>query len=455
LTTKIHIDSIVVGDRARKEMGDVPSMVASIREFGLIQPIVLATDNDLEGGANGSRPILIAGGRRLAALRVLGITELEHATHWVGRAESDKTEEGKLRLKSMELEENLRRKDMTWPEIVAAKQKLLEIMELIHGQQNTGGLTREERRTGVTEGFGVRKLAAMLGESLGTVSQDLQLAQMVRAMPQLAQSETKSNAMRTGVLQLMVGVIQRKEAEKKVQQAAAVAAGTAAPQVDYVLYEGPFQSNTPQIPNASVDLVYTDLPYGVNLDLMDGHTGGGILSYEDTRKAVVDMLPLIALESHRILRDDRFAVFWFGFNYYTELVIALRAAGFHVNPVPVVWLKHRNSAANPLRFYASAYEQALVASKGQAHFIRPGQPNLVDIPAVVSAQRVQNAQQPVELVERFIQDMTLPASTIVDLCAGVGTTGVAALRLGRKVVLFEKDPTMCLLIKSRMDGTSI
>lgn len=180
----LDISEIVVEERARKDMGDIPAMVASIREFGIIQPIVINFDDFR----------LIAGGRRLEAMRQMGLSILHHGQEFVWKNEDSGSEEGKLRLKSMELEENLRRKDMAWPEVIAAKAELLRIMERIHGPQAIGGLTREAKRTGETEGFGVRKLAAMLGESPATVSQDLKLAAVVDSMPQLKTIQSKSVA---------------------------------------------------------------------------------------------------------------------------------------------------------------------------------------------------------------------------------------------------------------------
>src|SRR6266446_6435006 len=151
----------------------------------------------------------------------------------------------------------------------------------------------------------------------------------------------------------------------------------------------------------------------------------GVVSYPDSREDIVKALPRMAKESYRILRNDRFAVFFFGYNYYHELVAALKDAGFRVNPVPVVWLKHRNSTENPQTMYANAYDAALVASKGQPAFIRPGKTNVKDFPAVTAANKLQIAQQPTELVIDFLKDMCSPGATVVDLFAGSGTTGEA------------------------------
>lgn len=490
MITVVNINDIVVEDRFRKELGDVQAMATSIKEFGLIQPAVIVHDVN-----NNGKFKLVAGGRRMAAMRMLGFQDMEIGKHVIIRDEP-RTKEIEIRLKGIELEENLRRKDMTWNEQVEAKAKLFDLMVSIYGDTGAGRPTGAERAAGEVRGFGVRKLAAMLGESPATVSNDLQLAKMLKAMPHLAKEENKSSAQRLGNLALAVQFAKNAQAAKQAavstplptmqptmqQHVAAISApgtlhtATPVPQMTatpalapapivetpkYVLYEGPWQANINNVADESVDLVYTDLPYGVDLDEMreagasmtsSGHSGA--INYEDKRHVVVDMLPQMMKEAYRVLRNDRFAVFFFGFNYYSELLLAGSSAGFFVNPVPVVWIKHSQSAISPTTRYANGYEQALVFTKGTPRFIRPGKSNLVDVPRVATSERLQVAQQPVPLVENFILDMTLPiGATVLDFCSGVGTTGVASVKNNRYAILFERDPQQCLLIHQRLENT--
>ena len=62
---KLRIDSIKVGERWR-EVGDIEGLANSIKQNGLIQPIVV--DADLN---------LVAGERRITACRQLGMEEIE------------------------------------------------------------------------------------------------------------------------------------------------------------------------------------------------------------------------------------------------------------------------------------------------------------------------------------------------------------------------------------------
>ena len=477
----ISIDDIIVADRLRYEMGDVQSLANSIKEFGILQPAVIVHELNNKGKYR-----LVAGGRRLAALRLLGVGFLEIGTHVLVKDEPAYNHERdrNLLLKSMELEENLKRKDMTWAEQIEAKRQLFDLMTEVHGHTGAGRPNAQERAVGEVTGFGIRKLAAMLSESVGAVSQDLELAKRVRAMPHLAKEESKSSARRLSDLALVTHLAKADQAKLNVgaqasgpvpvqtpvpigsspssapspSAAAAPAPTPTTHEHRWKLYEGRWQDSIHLVPDNSIDLVYTDLPYGVNLDEMrtagasdtsSGHSGA--ISYEDDRQDIVDQLPRMMLEAYRVMKDNRFCVFWFGFNFYNELVISLRAAGFNVNVVPFVWIKHSQSAIAPTMRYANGYEQAIVAMKGSPRFICPGKANIADIPKISSTERLQFAQQPIPLVERFIVDMTLPiGASVLDFCSGVGTTGVAALKQGRTPTLFEKDPQQCLLSRQRL-----
>lgn len=59
------INEIVIGDRVRKDMGDIESLAESIKRHGLLHPVVVKSDGTL-----------IAGHRRIEAARRLGWSEM-------------------------------------------------------------------------------------------------------------------------------------------------------------------------------------------------------------------------------------------------------------------------------------------------------------------------------------------------------------------------------------------
>jgi ParB family chromosome partitioning protein len=62
----VPIDRIIIGERHRKDMGDIDGLAQSIADIGLINPITIDENR-----------LLLAGARRLAACKQLGLEEVE------------------------------------------------------------------------------------------------------------------------------------------------------------------------------------------------------------------------------------------------------------------------------------------------------------------------------------------------------------------------------------------
>jgi ParB/RepB/Spo0J family partition protein len=193
----MHIDEVIIENRLRKDMGDIPQLALSIKENGLIQPLVLTrmSENDLVHYR------LIAGHRRLEALRSLGVTELIHAEHYLLREELI---DDVYRRTAIELEENIRRKQMSWSEEVLGKQRLLETYQKIYGAPALGQPSKTVQQGLKPAGFGVRKLSELLNESAGQTSEDLQMAALVTQIPSLKNEPSREAATRKLRLALMI-----------------------------------------------------------------------------------------------------------------------------------------------------------------------------------------------------------------------------------------------------------
>lgn len=92
----MKLDSIIVGDRVRKDLGDIESLAASIKRHGLLHPVVVKKDRTL-----------VAGHRRIEAARRLGWHDITVTVIDVDD------------LLSAERDENAERKDFTPTEAVA------------------------------------------------------------------------------------------------------------------------------------------------------------------------------------------------------------------------------------------------------------------------------------------------------------------------------------------------
>jgi ParB family chromosome partitioning protein len=63
--SNMNIADIKIGQRIRKDMGDVQSLAESIEDLGLLHPVLVTPDG-----------LLLSGERRLRAAKLLGWTEI-------------------------------------------------------------------------------------------------------------------------------------------------------------------------------------------------------------------------------------------------------------------------------------------------------------------------------------------------------------------------------------------
>ncbi|HCA47482.1 MAG TPA: site-specific DNA-methyltransferase [Armatimonadetes bacterium] len=64
-------------------------------------------------------------------------------------------------------------------------------------------------------------------------------------------------------------------------------------------------------------------------------------------------------------------------------------------------------------------------------------------------------QKPVGILKRIIGASSLPGEPVLDFFAGSGTTGVAALELGRKFCLIDSNPEAIEVMRGRMEGSEV
>lgn len=173
----INPHDIIIGERVRKDLGDIEGLKHSIQEHGLLQPIGITRSK-----------VLVYGGRRLQAFKDLNRDTIPCV--FVD------TEDALVK-KALELEENLKRKDLLWPEEVRGVKELHELKLAIHGERPRGrprGNLLESNK--LSEGWTQEKTADLLDKSQTLVSQDLRLAEALDFYPELEKVSTKSAAKR-------------------------------------------------------------------------------------------------------------------------------------------------------------------------------------------------------------------------------------------------------------------
>lgn len=219
------------------------------------------------------------------------------------------------------------------------------------------------------------------------------------------------------------------------------------------LYCGDCLDLMQRIPDKSVDMVLCDLPYGM------------------TRCKWDVPLPLDKLwEQYRRVCKDNAAVVLFGAMPFTARLVCSNERDFRYM---WVWDKHYkrgflNAKKQPLRqtenicvFYRAQckYNPEMrtgkLRTKGNSNKDRGvyGKyaalravnaqyypTDILDFPGVPVSELYRSTQKPVALLEYLIRTYTDTGDVVLDNCMGTGSTGVAAVNMGRRFVGIELEP---------------
>lgn len=95
----------------------------------------------------------------------------------------------------------------------------------------------------------------------------------------------------------------------------------------------------------------------------------------------------------------------------------------------------------PLGFRAS-YEELRASYKDlrNTHNVDAEHCNVWHVPPIPSAGRLHTCQKPLEILERLVRVSSKSGGVVLDPFMGSGSTAVAAMRMGRHYIGFERDP---------------
>ncbi len=197
---------------------------------------------------------------------------------------------------------------------------------------------------------------------------------------------------------------------------------------------------------ASVDLVWTDPPYGV---AYVGKTRAALRIANDdlgeaaTRRLVADALSLAPLRP-----GGAFYLAAPGGPLHLAFLLAVRDAGLAVHQT-LVWVKDRFVLGHA--DYHARHEPILYGWRDGAahHFVADRTQDTVWEIERPSRSAEHPTMKPVALVERAIRNSSRPGAIVYDPFAGSGTTLIAAEVSGRAARVIEIDPRYAQVIIER------
>jgi len=381
---QVKVSDVKVGDRFREELGDIEELAISIGEKGLVQPI------SIDGKGN-----LLAGGRRLAAAGIAGLKTVPAITLEV---------HGELDSREIELIENTLRKDFTWVERANLERRIYEL--------------RKEKDPDWSQ----RDQAELMGGSKGMTSRRLQLAEMIEAIPELAEKATEKEAWKA-YQQLREDVVTSSlmaEDDPKFKEVYKACHNA------YKIGDAIEGMTRVKGSRGKVGFVEVDPPYGV--DLHSRKNRNQDLSQMDNyneidAKEYPSFVETVAKSCYSLMSEHAFMVWWLGPQWYDPVVTILRKVGFKVGDIPAIWTKgSAGQTASPDTMLGSAYEPFFICRKGQPRLRSPGRSNVFHFEPVPPQNKTHPTERPIALMQEIMETFCYPKQMVCVPFLGSGVT---------------------------------
>jgi len=409
----VNIKDIEFGERFREEYGDLDSLAASIKKDGQIQPLAV------KHKGNGSY-ILLAGGRRYKACVQAGVEEVGVRVYPESITE--------MEMRSIELMENVCRKDLSWVEATNLRKEIYELQVSIYGSKVS---TSPD-----AEGVSQADIAKMLGITPAALTQDLQMAKALSAFPQLKEGKNKHEA--TKMLKKLTEEVAMAELAKRVRNKQA---DTPIERIQTMLINnyivGDFFNMIKKIPDNSIDVVEIDPPYGIDLKAIkktDSSINMGTLNYNEVpMEEYIPFITKLFKECYRVMSSNSWIICWFAQEPWFEVVYqALTRQGFEGSRNAGIWYKENSSSQvmHPESALASSYECFFYMRKGAPSITRQGRNNVFAYKSVNTSYKIHPTERPIELIQELLQTFCWEGARVLVPFLGSGNTLLAASNLG-------------------------
>lgn len=202
------------------------------------------------------------------------------------------------------------------------------------------------------------------------------------------------------------------------------------------------------MPSESVDLIVTDPPYLMNYQSRRRVAREQFRKIENDIDAH-DLIRDYLAECYRILRDDT-AIYVFCSWHQIDFFKTEFERHFKLKNV-IVWNKNNHGSGDLKGAYAPKHEFILFGHKGRTTFREKRIPDVIDCAKIPSAKLTHPTEKPTELLDVFIRNSSDVGDVVFDGFAGTGSTGISAVRNGRKIIGVEIDPEYATLAQRRIN----
>lgn len=470
--TKIPIVNILIKDRQRFDLGDIDDMAESLDRYGLIQPVVINENNQL-----------IAGERRIRGAERLGWTEIDVVY---------KETLSQDILHELELEENIKRRQMSWQELCLATANIHYL---------------KKRRAALdSNSWGLRETADLLGiKGYGNLSYTLRISEALSSDPSKSsdvwQASNLQEAVDLVILKPRANEITQELARRHVEQSKLISTAEASsllttlssqtldllkdntpPNSDSLASERfRYYSNSLNPPNSfeeywsarqkdleesnntvyisnrlhkgdsiafmhqdeqkeRFDAIVTDAPYGIDMEMLNqNNPHGGMNDISDVAKLHdidynYELLANFFPAAYACLKPNAYCVVWCDQMLWDYLYKCAIKCKFSVQRWPFVWVKTSrcmNQAANTN--LTKCTEIAIVCRKGTPTLAKTNISNYVVAGRddVVTQVVDHPFAKPLAVWQPLIEAVSIRGQHVYDPFMGKGSCALSTLSLRR------------------------
>lgn len=415
---QISISSVTIpSDRQRKTFheDEIKGLAQSFKSIGQLQPIVIRQDNTL-----------VCGEKRIRAAKLLNWSNIE-AVYF----ESLDPAAQEL----AELDENVRRSNLSWQETASAYTKLHELLK-----------SRDSDWT-------IEKTANYVGLDFSQITKYITAQRMRLNHPDKVEHCTS--------LSQVLGVAERmrnRAVEKELSKAPVVQS------VEALFSEPAIPASQPQLPPKEISVsdriictdfhqwaasfsgepfnfLHCDFPYGINHQKSEQGGAQDWGAYEDTPEIYWSLCETLRANWDRLVAPSAHIMFWFSLNFYQPTIEFFQSLGkdVSINPFPLIWAKSDGSGIlpDPRRGPRRTYETAFIISRGDRFVVK----SVANHYAAPTTKKVHISEKPQPVLRHFFKLFVDENSTVLDpTCGGGNALAVAEEMKAAKVFGLDLNP---------------
>src|SRR5712664_126231 len=407
----VATDSIIVDRPTRQRSDNDPGdLVDSVRRLGILNPIIIHRDKRL-----------VAGERRLEAAKTLGLPDVP-----VRFFENLAPDVAQI----IELEENLKRKDLPWRDQVKAIAQLHDLYMKVDPKWTQ---VKTASAVGLYPGHisEILRVWSDIDNPMIAQAQGMKSAyNMLSRRDERAADEAFSEIMEAGASffddepeQLAPGVVAEPKAAKPLS----------APETSILLAD--FLSWAPSYTGPKFNFIHCDFPYGI--DVFSGPQSGKQKweTYNDGADIYWKLIETLCNNLDTLMAHEAHLMFWFSMEHYSATLakFAKLAPGLCFSPFPLIWTKSDNVGVlpDPKRGPRRIYETAFMASREDRLIAHPVS-NSYHAP---TNKALHPSTKPEPVLRHFFEMFVDGSTRMLDPTCGSGSSLRAAESLGAKHVL--------------------